>query len=73
MATIKILLNGERVPFTCFAAGADIEPTLHLNYDDWANSVTAANITDITAYTAKMTAIFTECGADVTKIVFETI
>jgi len=73
MATIKILLNGERVPFTCFAAGADVEPALYLNYEDWTNSVTAENIVNISTYTAKMTAIFNECGADTTKIVFETI
>lgn len=73
MSTVKIILNGERVPFTCFAAGADVEPTLYLNYDDWANSVTAENIANISTYTAKMTSIFNECGVDVTKITFETI
>lgn len=73
MATIKITLNGEQVPFSCFTAGADVEPNLYLNYDNWATSVQAENITDVEAYTEKMTSIFVECGANISNITFETI
>lgn len=73
MATIKINLNGQRVPFTCFAAGADVCPDIKLNYDNWPSEVIAENIDRVEVWQALMTTIFGQCIEDVSLITYETL
>jgi hypothetical protein len=73
MSTVKITLNGEKVAFNCFAAGADVCPGISINHDAWPNYVVVDNVTDYTPWHQVMLDVFTECEADTTKITFETI
>lgn len=73
MATVKITLNGESVPYSCFIAGADICPELHLNYDHWPDFVLAENVTDTQAFETKLDQIFDEVLQRNTAITFEVL
>lgn len=74
MATKLIKLNGEKVPFTIFVAGQLHNPNIYIDYDTdpgWPVSVVVSGIDDETAWTTDQLAAFTECGADIAKIVIE--
>jgi len=76
MASMKINLNGETVPFTIFIAGTQDNPNIHIDYDTlpgWPVSVIVTDIDNVDVWQAHMITAFTQCGADTTKIVFETI
>jgi hypothetical protein len=61
MASYKINLNNNTLPFTCFASGADICPDIKLNYDNWPQEVIAENIDDSDRWQEKMLDIFFQC------------
>ena len=73
MSTIKITLNGETVAFNCFIAGCDVCPTIRINQDAWPEYVIVENVSDYTAWHEVMIDVFSQCGADITKITFENI
>jgi hypothetical protein len=73
MSTVKITLNGETVAFNCFAAGSDVNPNISINHDAWPMYVVVENVTDYTPWHQVMLDVFRQCGADTTKITFETI
>lgn len=76
MFAVKINLNGETVPFTIFIAGTQENPNIHIDYDTapgWPTSVIVSKIDNLEKWQMYMTEAFNQCGADTTKIVFETI
>lgn len=76
MASRKINLNGETVPFTIFIAGTQGNPNISIDYDTlpgWPQSVVVTGIDDETIWQQHMIEAFVQCGADITKIVIETI
>ena len=76
MSTQKIIFNGEQVPFTILIAGTQGNPNIHIDYDTspgWPQSVIVSGIEDLAVWNEKMLEAFTQCGADTTKITYETI
>jgi len=73
MSTIKITLNGETVAFNCFIAGSDVCPDIRLNQDTWPEYVIVENVDNYDAWQLVMIDVFTQCGADISKITFETL
>lgn len=61
MASYKILLNNNSLPYSCFSGGADVCPNIRLNYDLWPQEVIVENIDNVEAWQAFMAIIFEQC------------